>query len=76
MVCGTREGEITFPVSTAWMTPETNFYVIEWDVRYMLREVPSTLHQALKASTLVVVKMVYVEQSVTTEMFDVDEVIP
>ncbi|XP_009623280.1 uncharacterized protein [Nicotiana tomentosiformis] len=61
MACETTKGEITLPVNTAGTVQKAKFYVIKGDMRYNamfgrpwiydMREVPSTLHQALKFPT-------------------------
>ncbi|XP_070037118.1 uncharacterized protein [Nicotiana tomentosiformis] len=85
MACKTTKREITLLVNTAGTIQETNFYVIERDMRYNavfgrpwvhnMRGVPSTLHQALKFPASEGVKTVYGEQSAAKEISAVDEVI-
>ncbi|XP_070042906.1 uncharacterized protein [Nicotiana tomentosiformis] len=86
MACETTKGEITLVVNTVGTIQETKFYVIEGGMRYNalfgrpwihnMREVPSTLHQALKFPTPDGVKTIYGERLAAKEMFAVDEVIP
>ncbi|XP_070045986.1 uncharacterized protein LOC142164110 [Nicotiana tabacum] len=86
MACETTKGEITLPMNTAGTIQETQFYVVEGDIRYNalfgrpwvhnMMAVPSTLHQVLKLPTPGGIKMVYGEQSVAKEMFVVNEVLP
>ncbi|XP_070029149.1 uncharacterized protein [Nicotiana sylvestris] len=69
MACETTKGEITLPVNTAGTVQETKFYVIEGDMRYnalfgrpwihSMREVLSTLHQALKFPPSGGIKMIF-----------------
>uniref|UniRef100_A0A1S4DG92 Uncharacterized protein n=1 Tax=Nicotiana tabacum TaxID=4097 RepID=A0A1S4DG92_TOBAC len=83
MVCETTKGEITLLVNTAGTIQKIKFYVIEGDIRYNaklrrpwvhnMREVPSTLHHALKFPMPGGIKTVYGEQPVTKKMFTVDE---
>nr|XP_009590468.1 uncharacterized protein LOC104087641 [Nicotiana tomentosiformis] len=85
MACETTKGEITLPINTVGTTQQTNFCVIEGDMRYNalfgrmwvhnMRAVPSTLHQALKFPTPGEVETVYGEQPIAKEMFVIDEVI-
>ncbi|XP_059292179.1 uncharacterized protein LOC132045613 [Lycium ferocissimum] len=61
MACETMKGEITLPINTTGTTQQTKLYVIEGDMGYnallgrpwihLIKEVPSTMHQALKFPT-------------------------
>ncbi|XP_060202897.1 uncharacterized protein LOC132631328 [Lycium barbarum] len=81
--CETTKGEITLPISMAGTTQQTKFYVIEGDMGYnallgrpwiyLVRAVPSTMHQVLKFPTPEGIKTVRGEQQATKEMFAVEE---
>ncbi|XP_059315483.1 uncharacterized protein LOC132066119 [Lycium ferocissimum] len=83
MACETTKGEITLPINTAETTQQTKFYVIEGDMGYnallgrrwiyLMKAVPSTMHQALKFLTTEGIKTVHGEQQAAKKMFAVEE---
>nr|XP_016445146.1 PREDICTED: uncharacterized protein LOC107770354 [Nicotiana tabacum] len=86
MASKTTNEKIILPANVVGTIQETNFHVIEGDMRYNvllgrpeihnMRVVPSTLHQVLKFQTSEGIKMAYGEQPAAKEMFAIDEVIP
>ncbi|XP_060216815.1 uncharacterized protein LOC132644252 [Lycium barbarum] len=83
MACEMTKGEITLPINTAGTTQQIFFFVIEGDMGYntllgrpwihLIKEVPSTMHQALKFLTSEGIKTIYGEQQAAKEMFAVEE---
>ncbi|XP_009803241.1 uncharacterized protein [Nicotiana sylvestris] len=84
MASETTKKEIILLVNVARTIQDTEFHVIEGDMRYNalfgrpwihnMRVIPSTLHQMMKFLTEDGVKTVYGEQHAAKEIFVVEEV--
>nr|XP_016467506.1 PREDICTED: uncharacterized protein LOC107790115 [Nicotiana tabacum] len=79
-------GEITLPIDTSGTIQNTEFQVIDGDMRYnallgrpwihSVRAVTSTLHQVIRFPTRDVITTIYVEQWAAKEMFAVHHEVP
>nr|XP_009772561.1 PREDICTED: uncharacterized protein LOC104222929 [Nicotiana sylvestris] len=80
------KGEITLPINTSGTTQNTEFQVINSDMRYNvllvrpwihnIKAVPSTLHQVIRFLTRDVITTIHEEQRAVREMFVVHHEMP